>query len=461
MCWKKGTEGMRRFFEFANSRFDMIKDLSNMKFYVLLSAIIVSTLLLIMFPGMVSFIVFLVSVFIMFCYWPFIPLIFWIILLPFENHLRQQAMISPYYALVLLISIYVFVSIFFRKERINWLSALFSIVMIIISTLSLFTMGITLVSIGKIVSLSTVLIVFYALTLFMKQTDKSIFLITIALFVSAALAMFFSVMTTSGYRFSLFDNVRSIANVLGIAIVLGVMYLYKRFTTSDSDEKFKLSSYQGIGLIVYLVVMSIFLLLTVSRGVILAEGISLLIFFSIIIKPNFSKKIIKRMLIFTLLFVFITYVVSLTPLSNLLGWDRIIYRFSDNFLENVRFQFWFYALEKLSQNHLFFGIGLANFENFIVDGGYVFYSHSVFVDLIVSTGLVGVISIALLSLKLLFNIIKERNLLSWTILIYTLVSFSTHGTVFSKFFWLSMALIIGVLDYNKIRFYKRRGKKIL
>jgi hypothetical protein len=258
MCWKKGTEGMRRFFEFANSRFDMIKDLSNMKFYVLLSAIIVSTLLLIMFPGMVSFIVFLVSVFIMFCYWPFIPLIFWIILLPFENHLRQQAMISPYYALVLLISIYVFVSIFFRKERINWLSALFSIVMIIISTLSLFTMGITLVSIGKIVSLSTVLIVFYALTLFMKQTDKSIFLITIALFVSAALAMFFSVMTTSGYRFSLFDNVRSIANVLGIAIVLGVMYLYKRFTTSDSDERFKLSSYQGIGLIVYLVVMSIF-----------------------------------------------------------------------------------------------------------------------------------------------------------------------------------------------------------
>jgi O-antigen ligase len=441
---------MSKVLDFFTKRLIMSNNLSYRNYYILLSIVAANTVFLIVFPGLVSFTVFSLSIIGLFCFSPFMPLIFWIFLLPFESHLRQQALISPFYALVLLISVYVIMFTLIEQFKIHWLPALFAIVVITISSFSLFYSDNVFVSVRNIISLSTVLMVFYAIAIFMKQSDKSFFFITIDLFISSAFAMLFSLITTSrGYRFSLFDNVRSISNVLGISIVVGVIYLFKKISAKRSDDKTKLFGLEDIGVIVYVLLMSVFLLFTVSRGVVLAVVVALLFFIAYLIITNFSTKTLKRVLIFSLIFIAFIYVLSFSPVFSIIGWDTIVMRFSQNFAENVRLEFWLYALQKLAENHLLFGIGLANFESFISEGGYSFYSHSVFIDFIVSTGLVGVISIAMISLKLLSDIIKEKNFLSLTILIYTFVSFSTHGTIFSKFFWLSLALIIGLLSNEK------------
>lgn len=440
---------MNKMVEIMTRRLNTINDLSKRNYYFLLTVIAVNTILLVVFPSNISFILFLLSALLLFCFSPFTSLIYWIFLLPFENYLRQQDMISPYFTLFFFILIYIVASTYEKKFKILWLSALFGIVMIVVSSFSLFYVDNIFVSVRNIMSLSTVIIVFYAITLFMKQSEKSLFYINGTLFLSAAYAMIFSIMTTSrGYRFSLFTNVRSISNILGISIIFGSLYLYRKMISNDSEVKFKLSNAQNISIITYIFIMSVFLLFTVSRGVVLAVVITLFIFFAFVVIPNFSIKTLKKVLLYSGILAIFIYVLSLLPIFNIIGWDTIILRFSQNLSENVRLEFWFYALKKLAESHLLFGIGLANFENFILEGGYSFYSHSVFIDLIVSTGLVGFVSIAILSLKLFVDIIRERNLPSFSILIFTLISFSTHGTVFSKFFWLSMALIIGYPKSN-------------
>src|SRR5699024_1428946 len=101
--------------------------------------------------------------------------------------------------------------------------------------------------------------------------------------------------------------------------------------------------------------------------------------------------------------------------------------------DNVRTDFWSAVLQQLSPAEWIFGSGLGNFSNLSRNAGYEFYAHSVYVDILVSMGIVGLSLFVFAKIYFFINSVKNQSVLGISLLFYIIFSFATHGNISSKY----------------------------
>ena len=87
------------------------------------------------------------------------------------------------------------------------------------------------------------------------------------------------------------------------------------------------------------------------------------------------------------------------------------------------------------------GAGLGNFRVLSPTNS---YAHSVYVDTFVTLGIIGLIILLGFMIATTINLIKKRDVLGLGLMVFLAVSFSTHGSLSNKYFWLILALCYGL-----------------
>ena len=421
-------------------QFDEEKPINEM--YCIL-VLLLPTIVLIYFQNIYISILYSLLLVALFKYFPMISAIVWLALLPFELLFRNSGILSPYLTLLFL-AFYYLAQLFYRRgirvspRFLGWF--------VMIGFLSLFSALANpplLLGIRNVISLGTVLFMItfiYILWQNDKRVEKSIIN---TIFITTLIASVFAVFLKTGVRVGLGDNIRSFSNILGLSSMLLFnnlinMFKNKPFST-DYFRKMDFNSNINIFMFIYCLV---FLLLTVSRGVILAVAIGIIVYFMTHLLMNFSKKVLKQMIVgFSSLIVGVL-ILSQTYLFDLIGGDILVKRFTQGIVDNVRFEFWSYALSKLEGIQFFFGYGLNSFRSIVKAGGYEYYAHSIFIDVLISIGFIGFLFFVSFILHIIYKAFINRNIFLVSFSAYTFFSFFTHGNLFSKYFWLHLLFIV-------------------
>lgn len=247
-------------------------------------------------------------------------------------------------------------------------------------------------------------------------------------------------------RLAVEDSVRQLANVLGFSSIFILLTLFSQGKVMNVLYK--------RSLIVCLIPMIIALIFTVSRGAIMAFFMTLICsyFFSL-----YQSKSIKAILlrlpkvmawgggIFFLLYYYIST-----------KFEMFIFIIEKRFQADeigsgtgIRQEIWSRVLESYSLMELFLGLGIGGFVHRSTKIGVFYYSHSVFVDILATSGIIVLIVVLALLLRVLLKSFYTNNVFSFGIVIYACLNFATHGSITSPIFWICIAFAIGASIKHK------------
>ena len=253
-------------------------------------------------------------------------------------------------------------------------------------------------------------------------------------------------------RLTLGGNVRHLANPVGISIViLGVFFVEKLVFNHPMKNKVTLL------LLVLFVYLNIILIATISRGMILNTYITLALifvfsyFFSI--KNSSIKnavlnifKIVAAMIVLLLA----TYFSISFGLSEFdFDLNIIVGRFERSMGSDPRFNIWSTAISNMASRHWIVGNGVEGFRKLHMISGADFYAHSVFVDVLVSTGLLGFLSIILFLGYIQISLFKYFTSLGLGMFLSLVLFHLTHGRIYTGEFWLYLGICVGLLELAK------------
>lgn len=280
-----------------------------------------------------------------------------------------------------------------------------------------------------------------------------------SIFVAAIILMVFGFVTGEhNWRLSIFRNVRSIANVVGLTLVVYAgCYLNKM--NQDVGKLLFLTRYKILN-IISLGMLFIGLVFGLSRGMILTVVLSVMnmFLFGLLWKKQMEIKKGKTV-------IFISLIVLLVGISIKFFLDNPVYLnyISKNPFENVRFKIWMAAISNIEGVNWIIGSGIGQFKNLANLGGLNFYAHSIYVDTLASLGLIGVFIMFYYLLHLGFGLFKTKNILGLGVYTYLIMAFSTHGHINTSLFWIALGFVMGFYlrrtNYKEIK--SRNNKKRL
>jgi len=251
----------------------------------------------------------------------------------------------------------------------------------------------------------------------------------------------FSVAVTSNMemesRLGLDGSVRQLSNILSFSsmFIVLILFFYKEAINKNLRLVF----------IVALVPLITGLILTVSRGSILAFIVSVVL--SLLLYFYKTKKIKTALVSMVNVFVFMimVYFLFYDYVSNKFSEyiSLLEKRFEQDELESgsdIRQYIWERVLSSFDDIELFFGTGIGGFRYKSALVGVNFYSHSVYVDIIATCGL-GVLAMVFIYLIVVFfKAYSETKMLAIGICLFMLLNFFSHGSVTSPLFWICLAL---------------------
>jgi len=258
-------------------------------------------------------------------------------------------------------------------------------------------------------------------------------------------------------RLSYNGSTRTVANAAGLA----AFFLFYQIYIGSLKQGFPLIDYKNKGLF-FLISMAI-IVLSSNRGVLLATMVGITVsFFSDVIfrtqmnKTSFNvKAVVKFVLVIASLIILVIIVDNLLFSGNFLN-ARVISRLSEmtpGSRENIRYEIWEAAISQLDEYQLFLGAGIGSFREYAIAGGQDYYSHSIFVDLIVTQGLLAFFVLAAFLAKLAIKFCLRGDSFGLGLLAYTITSYYTYGAVHNAYqFWVLFGLIYGVsqIRTNKV-----------
>jgi hypothetical protein len=316
----------------------------------------------------------------------------------------------------------------------------------LVLVLGLWAIGSTLVNgfgAGIFSALSTALwMIAFVVVASTSRGDGERSAVVIAVVVSATAAGAFAMREYAfgASRLTAGDSVRPLANHVGLAIVLLVAGLLShRPATARRVKSALLPSVVAIG------GFSIILVLTASRGVAFAVGLAgLAMLVTAMVTSAAAAKIVVR----------IGGAVSVAG-AVVVGWlvtfagqdflNYIVARFSVNVFDssdNPRLKIWNAALSQMEGMDWLLGRGLGAFRGLTQRSGLDYYAHSVFVDILVSVGIPGLILVLSLLSYLAIRAFVRRDPQGVGIVAYIAVSFSAYGAMGQTFFWSYSALAV-------------------
>lgn len=365
----------------------------------------------------------------------------WVLFLPYENYYLGALSFSPFIGLTTALAFGYFLNLIMQKSSPNIKKELLviSFSFIILAQLTwLFNPYPEMYR--HLVSLAISLLIFLIISTVIQTRAYSFWVLSIIIIVASMISI--STVEISGWRIDMGGNVRALSNVFGLSLIfLTSGLLFKQYEVLLPYNKTRsIASLSSISLIF---VIAVFLLLTVSRGVILALLLSVAVMLYYGFKwARFKISLNYRNLIIFLVTLGLTTYIGLNYLGRTS--EQLIRRISQNPFENVRFQIWESVFNSLNGLEWLFGAGLGSFRQ--LSAGY--YAHSIFIDTLVSLGFIG-LSVLLIFLFLIYRrMVKSKNILGLGLITYLIISFATHGSLANKYFWVIFAICHGLTYHS-------------
>lgn len=233
-------------------------------------------------------------------------------------------------------------------------------------------------------------------------------------------------------------NVRQLANILGVSLVLLPLF-FKRLNDSRHSSFAVRSLFYVLTIFLF-----IGLLLTSSRGVMLAVFLSIAAYYITASKISLKNLFMILPVFIGAYFLFDVLIRWMEVGDSLLLLEE---RFYDEAVEgglDSRLRIWGAGLSNMSATNYLFGHGLASFRFLALQSGVDYYSHSVFVAILTDTGLIPFSLLLLLLTRIALNIKCNKTFIALPILIYAVVSHASHGGTNSTYFWLLLAIAYAV-----------------
>lgn len=247
-------------------------------------------------------------------------------------------------------------------------------------------------------------------------------LFTFAIVASIMLISFLqnNILIISG-RLAINDNIRELADVIAIPIFFSLAILITQ----------KCSLSQKIILIIVSLISIFILLATVSKGAIISTITAVAIVYLL------SSKNIASRLFFLIIIVFIIYVeFSYIANMDMFRLERLAEQ-DEGFSGRTDIWSTYYTLMSQNTTTLLFGFGPGDIKRL---GVMEYYSHSLFLDILFSYGVL-LSSIFLIGLiRLFLSIVKSRNVLSLGLFIFTCLLYTTHGVSTNSLFYILLGI---------------------
>lgn len=243
-------------------------------------------------------------------------------------------------------------------------------------------------------------------------------------------------------RLALGEHVRKLANIATPAIII----LFNELILISSKKRGTIlnNRFSRPTIIVLLIISTLLLLGTVSRGAYLAAAISLLVIFlsNFFWSQQHSLSKTKMIFILAATIPFIVWGINFVT-DNISG--NYMQRVSiDRWADNARLEIWESALIQLSGQEYFWGTGFGSFRELARMSGIDHYAHSVFIDSLISMGILGFTLIITLLIFFMVNCVKKKNSYALGLLIMTILLYLTHGNVSGSMdFWALLGIIYG------------------
>lgn len=312
--------------------------------------------------------------------------------------------------------------------------------------------------------IAIVILIFFISDIISQQIIKregNIYLIANAFIASALIASFTSFFTSYGdevKRMALGDNIRELANIVGLGIILLItFYFFKGKTVRDAVTESQYKLFSKVKWLILIVLIG-GLISTMSRGVVFAVCLS----FGILAIASIVKNIITRNapLIFRGMIVLVGVLglgilygeVFLTNIN--INTELLAERFSGESVEGgtgIRQEIWKAGISGLEGWQILYGHGLSSFKMLATQNGYNYYAHSVFVDTLVTTGILGAGILLLLLVYIIKNIFWLKDYHTLSIFVYMIFAYISHGTMFSQGFWFLMSICVGLVESKRIK----------
>lgn len=371
---------------------------------------------------------------------PFLAISMWLITLPLGDYAYQNL----FHLNRGLLLIGLFVKFSFSKNVL--VNKKLGLIMLVFLFLSLLNLGLNYndIVLSEYFFLYNSFGIFFFIVHFYLKTENDLVdylfmgLIIGAVTIAGAVLLQFDTSMLYG-RLSFNQSIRSLSN----ALALPVLILYMSILNPNNLHIKNLNRVWSIS---FFMIFSLFLILTDSRGVIMPLILSGFIYTLLSLNLRVIKNMFKWLIPTSIGIVFAFGYFDFSSRFRL----RVI-----DFDSNHRFEIWGNSIGAFfneSIPSIFWGGGLGSFEKYSMTGyGVSTYAHSVFLDGLVSFGIIAFIILTSIIAYLLIISLKTRNNVALSILIFTVLTFMTHGNFQHNLFWFNLALIVALLK-NPIKY---------
>jgi hypothetical protein len=235
-------------------------------------------------------------------------------------------------------------------------------------------------------------------------------------------------------RLNIAGNVRKVANIVSIAVVFVMlrMFVYLGLRRNVWDY-------------ILLGGLCVALTATLSRGAMLAVGFT---GFSLLAMSNlwsrrgrFGTALVAVAIIITGVLLALRYDDKITG-----GYAKRITDNPGQIGSNIRWEIWRKTWGRLDGIEKFIGSGPGSFSDNASAAGFDLYSHSVFADALVTTGIIGGGALIVFSGAVVLYSIRRRNIHAAVFSILAISLFITHGSVTGSLdFWVLLGMGFGYL----------------
>lgn len=299
---------------------------------------------------------------------------------------------------------------------------------------------------------------------YMSVSHGSFYFVALSLVMSVVVGFAVSYIEVGGFaggykRFGITEGggIRTLANLAGFLCVF-LLVVSIQWTRSWLGKRIRISS--GKRRIVFLLAILALgvVALTIVRGVILAvliAFIALLVLTSIVsflYRKNHGSRwfgvALAAAIIVPLIWMFDRYVVGGGVMARFAQVERGY---------DVRTAIWNAGFNSLEGTSMIFGSGISSFRDIVLRSlGRDFYAHSVYLDAIVSTGLLGGSIFFLLVAMIGMRAVKLRDTLSFTMWVFTMVAMATAGGLVSVDVWVFLGFIVGLQQVHQATSRRRQ-----
>lgn len=308
-------------------------------------------------------------------------------------------------------------------------------------------------SFGLVVAFAMHLFIFYVITLLVVSNKANLSLI----FVPVALVAAFTAITSINEADMLTGRIGMLgvsheerSGTIGRLATVCIMGALLSLIMLFSSKKKLFSSL----FLICLVCCFSALLLTQSRGQLLALLLSVVVSVLTLYRVKIFYVLRQQSVyipIMVLMALSLAYLVYHDfDVSHLMVFKRLSSGAMDG-ASDIRIQIWLSALSTLDDfTHLLFGGGVNNFRSVSILG---FYAHSVFVDILFSTGVLGFLCCVWLILRQVIVSIKVGSFSALSLVLLTSVNNLTHGEFNTINFWfllfVSMAITVSIKKHEQ------------